>query len=239
MPIRSARRLRECPPKEQEFKPWLTQKANRGETITEGQMNVELREFRSSIPVISSSSATEIVRAAVRNNEKFYLPTRVENAGNSIAHGKLPRYILEGVISEYNSEEVKGSRETSVLGVLHRHLFQIDSIGIDLRAIDATSGLVVATTNVRKKVEASAHFISTAPNTVQQALNSIPSVVTILAGAAIGKVADLADAEIPLINTAVDSEVESRKESLDHALWECSRLGIEQIAEKIESAKRR
>jgi curli biogenesis system outer membrane secretion channel CsgG len=129
-------------------------------------------EVRSSVPEVSCRAATDMFTTALikshafavaerqRLNEGVMREKQLNNSGQSIGttgSAKLTgaQYIFEATISEANPDEARNEAGVSVGGMDTEAGSSAGTIGLDVRVIDAESGLVVDAVDVRKKIESS------------------------------------------------------------------------------------
>jgi curli biogenesis system outer membrane secretion channel CsgG len=190
---------------------------------------VTIYEFRSSVPEIQVKAAQEMFVTALiksgafavaerqRLNEGVIREKQLNAAGQTTgtsASRKLAGagYIFEVVVSEANAGESQTEGGFSLGGMDLAHGNAKDGIGMDVRIVDADSGLVIDAVNVRKKIEAT----STSVSGVGQLAQSLFAMR--------GK-------SIPLNpNANVKS---SRKESVDKALRSCTEAAVYELAKRI------
>lgn len=190
---------------------------------------VTIYEFRSSVPEIQVKAAQEMFVTALiksgafavaerqRLNEGIIREKQLNAAGQTTgtsASRKLAgaSYVFEVVVSEANSGESQTEGGLSVGGMDLAHGNAKDSIGLDVRIVDADSGLVTDAVNVRKKIEAT----STSVSGIGRLAQSIFSMR--------GK-------NLPL---NPDANVKSsRKESVDKALRSCIEAAVYELAKRI------
>lgn len=189
---------------------------------------VTVYEVRSGVPEIQARAATDIFTTALiksgafavaerqRLNEGVLREKQLNAAGQSTgtsASSKLAgaSYIFEVAISEANPGESQGEGGLSAGGLELSHGSAKDSIGMDVRIIDANSGLLVDAVNVRKKIEASGTSVS-----------------------GVGKLASsllrLRGKNVPLNPDA--SVKSSRKESVDKALRSCIEASVYELVKR-------
>lgn len=190
---------------------------------------VTIYEFRSSVPEIQVKAAQEMFVTALiksgafavaerqRLNEGVIREKQINAAGQSTgtsAYSKLAgaNYIFEVVVSEANAGERQGEGNLSVGGMDLSRGSATDSIGMDVRIVDAESGLVIDAVNVRKKIEASSTSVSGVGRLAQS-------------------FAGLRGKSIPL-NPDVSTK-SSRKEGVDKALRSCIEAAVHELAMRI------
>jgi curli biogenesis system outer membrane secretion channel CsgG len=189
---------------------------------------VTIYEFRSSVPEVQVKAASEMFTTALiksgafavaerqRLNEGVIREKQINAAGQSTgtsASSKLAgaNYIFEVVVSEANPGESQGEGNLSVGGMDLSHGNAKDGIGMDVRIVDAESGLVVDAVNVRKKIAASGTSVSGLGRLAQS-------------------FAGLRGRSIPL-NPELSAK-SSRKESVDKALRSCIEAAVYELAKR-------
>ena len=121
-------------------------------------------------------------------------------------------YIFEVTVSEANAGESQTEGGFSVGGMDLSRGDAKDSIGMDVRIVDASSGLVIDAVNVRKKLEATSTSVSGVGRLAQSIFSRK------------GK-------NIPL---NPDANVKSsRKESVDKALRSCIEAAVYELAKRL------
>lgn len=185
-------------------------------------------EFHSSVPEIQAKGATDMFTTALIKSGAFAVAERqrisegvirekqLNAAGQStgtVASSRLAgaNYIFEGTISEASSGESQSEGGLSVGGMEVGGSSAKDSIGMDVRVINAESGLVVDAVNVRKKIEASGASLSGLGRLAQS-------------------IANLQGKSIPL-NPDVSAK-SSRKESVDKALRSCIEAAVYELVKR-------
>lgn len=190
---------------------------------------VTIYEFRSSVPEIQVKAAQEMFVTALiksgafavaerqRLNEGVMREKQLNAAGTTTgtsASRKLAgaSYIFEVVVSEANPGESQTEGGLSVGGMDLTHGSAKDGIGMDVRIVDAESGLVIDAVNVRKKIEAA--------NTSVSGVGKLAQSIFSLRGKS-----------LPL---NPDANVKSsRKESVDKALRSCIEAAVYELAKRI------
>jgi curli biogenesis system outer membrane secretion channel CsgG len=183
---------------------------------------VTIYDFRSSVGELPARGATDMFTTALiksgsfavaernRMNEGVMLERQLNGSGlttGTAASKKLAGadYIFEGTISESNQGARQTNNGVSIGGMNVQSATNVDEIGIDVRIIDASSGLVLDSVNVRKRIESSQSGVSNV-------------------GSLLGAVASMRGRNIPI---PVDANVSSgRKESLDKALRACIETAV-------------
>lgn len=190
---------------------------------------VTIYEFRSSVPEVQVRAAQDMFVTALiksgsfavaerqRLNEGVMREKQINAAGQSTgksASSKLAGagYIFEVTVSEANAGESQTEGGFSVGGMDLSRGDAMDSIGMDVRIVDASSGLVIDAVNVRKKIEATSTSVSGVGRLAQSIFSRK------------GK-------SIPL---NPDANVKSsRKESVDKALRSCIEAAVYELAKRL------
>lgn len=191
---------------------------------------VTIYEFRSSVPEVRPGAAREMfvtalvrsgafaVAERVRLNEGVMRERQLAQAGVTAAapsaQGQVAaaRYIFEVVVSEANAGASENSRSVSVGGLTVSGGSTADRIGMDVRIVDANTGLVVDAVNVVKELESSTSSVSGVGNLL-------------------GSLAGLRGKNLPV---QVDSESRSsRKEGVDRALRSCIEVAVAELARRL------
>ena len=138
---------------------------------------VTIYEFRSSVPGVNGSGATDMFTTALiksgafavaerhRLNEGIMREKQLQSSGMATGRAgstKLAgaQYIFEGTVSEANADEKTAEGGFTVGGMEVGGGAKRDSIGLDVRIVDADSGLVLDSVNVRKPLESGSAGIS-------------------------------------------------------------------------------
>lgn len=186
---------------------------------------VTIYEFRSSVPEVNAGGATDMFTTALiksgyfavaerqRLNEGIMREKQLQAGGQ--ATGKAGKsklagaqYIFEGTVSEANPGESQTEGGISVGGMDMGGSKSSDSIGIDVRIIDASNGLVLDSINVRKKIVTKGGGVSGMGRLAQS-------------------IAGLSGKSIPL---SPDANVKAtRKEGVDKALRSCIEAAVYEI----------
>lgn len=190
---------------------------------------VTIYEFRSSVPEIQVKAAQEMFVTALIKSGAFAVAERQrlnegvmrekqlnatgQTTGTSASRKLVgASYVFEVVVSEVNAGESQTEGGLSVGGMDLGHGSAKDGIGMDVRIVDAESGLVIDAVNVRKKIEATGTSVS-----------------------GIGKLAQsifaLKGKTLPLNPEA--NVKSSRKESVDKALRSCIEAAVYELAKRI------
>ncbi|MDT8273284.1 MAG: CsgG/HfaB family protein [Desulfomonilia bacterium] len=133
---------------------------------------VTIYEFRSSVPEVSAAAATDMFTTALIKSGSFAVAERQRlnegvlrekqmnaqgmTTGNS-ANQQLSgaQYIFEGTVSEANPEESKTGLGGTFKGLGLETSGQKANLGLDVRVVDANTGVVLDAVNVRKPVKQS------------------------------------------------------------------------------------
>jgi curli biogenesis system outer membrane secretion channel CsgG len=132
---------------------------------------VTIYEFRSSLPNVSSHTATDMFQTALvqsgqfrvveraRLNEGVVREKQLQQGGyakGKAAHAQLhgAQYIFEGSLSEANASENQRSGGIAIAGMQIGGGANRDSIAIDVRIVDAASGDILDAITVRKSIKA-------------------------------------------------------------------------------------
>ena len=131
---------------------------------------VTIYEFRSSVPEVSAAAATDMFTTALIKSGSFAVAERQRlnegvmrekqmnaqgmTTGNS-ANQQLSgaKYIFEGTVSEANPEESKTGLGGTFKGLGLETSGQKANLGLDVRVVDANTGVVLDAVNVRKPVK--------------------------------------------------------------------------------------
>ncbi len=133
---------------------------------------VTIYEFRSSVPEVQAGGATDMFTTALIKSGAFAVAERSRLSqgvmaekqlnGSGVATGSSASskvagadFIFEGTISEANQSGSQNGGGMSFGGLNLGGGNNKDSIGIDVRIIDASSGLVIDSVDVRKSVSSS------------------------------------------------------------------------------------
>jgi curli biogenesis system outer membrane secretion channel CsgG len=190
---------------------------------------VTIYEFRSAVPEIQVGAAQEMFKTALVRSGAFVVAERQRlnegvmreralaqqgvTAAGAAGQVQAARYVFEVVVSEANAGASESAQGVNIGGLRVQTASAADSIGLDVRIVDAQTGLVVDAVNVVKKVEAG----QTAVSGVGSLLNAIPGVRRNL--------------PVP-----VDAESRSsRKEGLDRALRETINVAVAELARRLNA----
>lgn len=138
---------------------------------------VTIYEFRSMLPSLSASSATDMFTTALvktgrfrvverqRMNEGVVREKQLQQSGWADGDAsKQPlrgaKYVLEGTVSEANVAERAQSGGVNVAGMQVGGGASHDSIAIDVRVVDVANGDVLDAVAVRKQVTATSSGVS-------------------------------------------------------------------------------
>lgn len=192
---------------------------------------VTIYEFRSSVPEIAARGATDMFTNALvksgafavaersRLNEGVNLERQLAASGQTTggaALGKLAgaNYIFEGTISEANHAQEQSNGSINLGGMEVGASGNVDIIGIDVRVVDATNGLVVDSVNVSKSVQSSQRSVAGVGNML-------------------GALAGLRGRSMPI---NIDVNVQSvRRESLDKAVRACIEGAVLELVKRYAS----
>jgi len=190
---------------------------------------VAIYEFRSSVPEVRVGAAQEMFVTALIKSGAFAVAERQRlnegvmrerqlnssgmTSGNAAANQIAgARYIFEVVVSEANAGEKESASGINVGGMKVGGGSTADSIGMDVRIVDAHSGMVVDAVNVTKAIEASTTSVSGVGNLLQS-----------LAG--------MSGKSLPI---KVDGEHRSsRKDGVDRALRSCMEVAVAELAKRL------
>jgi curli biogenesis system outer membrane secretion channel CsgG len=190
---------------------------------------VTIYEFRSAVPEIQVGAAQEMFKTALVRSGAFTVAERQRltegvmrerqlaqqgvTAGGASGQVQAARYVFEVVVSEANAGASDSAQGVNIGGMRVQTASAADSIGLDVRIVDAHTGLVVDAVNVVKKIEAGTTGISGVGNL----LNAIPGVRRNL--------------PVP-----VDAESRSsRKEGVDRALRETINVAVAELARRLNA----
>lgn len=138
---------------------------------------VTIYEFRSALPNISATAATDMFKTALVQSGQFRVVERARlNQGvirekqlqqGGYASGKAgqaqlrgAQYIFEGAVSEANASENQRSGGIGIAGMQVGGGTNRDSIAVDVRIVDAASGDIVDAITVRKSVKSDSGGVS-------------------------------------------------------------------------------
>ena len=191
---------------------------------------VAIYEFRSAVPEVQVGAAREMFVTALIRSGAFAVAERQRlnegvmrerqlgasgtTAAPPAAQGQMTaaRYIFEVVVSEANAEASQTSGGVTIGGMNMSGGSTADHIGMDVRIVDAQTGLVVDAVNVVKKLESSNTNVSGVGNLLSS-------------------LASLRGKNVPL---QVDGESRSsRKEGVDRALRSCIEAAVAELARRL------
>jgi curli biogenesis system outer membrane secretion channel CsgG len=138
---------------------------------------VSIYEFRSTLPNVSSSAATDMFKTALVHSGRFTVLERSRLnegvvrekqlqqggfAGGQAGQTQLKgaRYLFEGVLSEANASERQRSGGVGVAGLQIGGGSNQESLAIDVRIVDAHSGVVVDAVTVKKALRSESSSVS-------------------------------------------------------------------------------
>jgi curli biogenesis system outer membrane secretion channel CsgG len=191
---------------------------------------VTIYEFRSAVPEVQVAAAREMFMTALVRSGAFSVAERArlsegvmrerQLAQQGVASGgasgqvAAARYVFEVVVAEANSGANENATGISIGGMRVQSASAGDAIGMDVRIVDAQTGLVVDAVNVIKKMEAASTNLSGVGNL----LNSVSA---------------LRGRNLPL---PVDLESRSsRKDSVDRALRSCIEVAVAELARRLNT----
>lgn len=189
---------------------------------------VTIYEFRSSVPEVTAGGATDMFTTALiksgyfavaerqRLNEGIMREKQLQGGGQATGRAgksKLAgaQYIFEGTVSEANPGESQTEGGVSVGGMDVGGSKNADSIGIDVRVVDASNGLVLDSVNVRKKIVTKGGGVSGMGRLAQA-------------------IAGLSGQSIPLSPDA--NFKATRKEGVDKALRSCIEAAVYELVQR-------
>ncbi len=190
---------------------------------------VTIYEFRSAVPEVQVKAGQEMFMTALLNSGAFAVAERQRlNEGvmrerqlqsGGVATGDAgtqkiagAHYVFEVVVSEANVGASDSASTVGIGGMTINTGSAADQIGLDVRAVDASSGLLVAAVNVVKPIEASSTSVSGM-------------------GRLAGALAALRGKTLPV---SVDADVKStRKEGVDRALRSCIEVAVAELARRL------
>lgn len=132
---------------------------------------VTIYEFRSMLPSLSASSATDMFTSALVRTGRFHVVERQRMNEGIVREKQLQqsgwadgnaagqplrgaKYVFEGTVSEANVAEQARSGGVTVAGMQVGGGASHDSIVIDVRVVDVANGDVLDAVSVRRKVTA-------------------------------------------------------------------------------------
>ncbi len=192
---------------------------------------VTVYEFRSSVPDVNGAAATDMFTTALVKSGQFAVAQRQrldetilrEKALNAdgkttgtTAEHKLAgvRYIFEGTVSEFNTEQASNDGSLTVGGMTVGRGNKRAEIGLDVRVVDVDSGLVVDSVNLRKPLAGGTTSITGAGALA----SSVSEIVT-------GK-------RIPL-EPDIAAQT-SRRDGVDRALRACIEAALAELIDRLD-----
>lgn len=188
---------------------------------------VAIYEVRSAVPEVRVAAAQEMFVTALVRSGAFAVAERSrltegvmrerQLAAQGVATGGAggqvagARYVFEVVVSEANAGASENAQGVNIGGMRVQSARAADSIGLDVRVVDAQTGLVVDAVNVVKEIEASSTNVSGI-------------------GSLLGSLSGLRGRNLPV---PVDGESRSnRKEGVDRALRSCIEVAVAELARR-------
>ena len=189
---------------------------------------VTIYEFRSGVAGIDNRALTDMFTNALVKSGAFAVVERQRlvpdittekglnakgaTTGDTATHKLIgAQYIFEGVVSEANPNQDSSDGSVSLGGMEVGGHQQKGEIAIDVRVLDADTGMVLDSVDVSKKVEASGKRMSGVGNLAQS-------------------IAGLSGRSIPLSPDASVST--SHNEGIDRALRACIETAVLELAER-------
>ena len=214
----TARALQQLPPKPREQRP-----------------AVAIHRFRSSVPEVNGSSATDMFTAALVSSGQFRVLERAQLRGGVVAEKQLnasgqtqgstaqvqlldAKYMFEGTVSEANTDEsaTQGNLSVGPVGVAGNS--SRSSVVIDVRVVAVATGEVVDAITVRKPIYNRGAGVSVGGGAAMAAGSS-------------SAFAAVPDAAIP--TTRVGGGVSTaRKDGVGRALRACIEVAVLQLAQR-------
>jgi curli biogenesis system outer membrane secretion channel CsgG len=190
---------------------------------------VAIYEFRSAVPDVQVGAAQEMFVTALIKSGSFAVAERQRlnegvmrerqlnaagiTAGPAAGQVGAARYVFEVVVSEANRGAKESSKSVNIGGMSVGGGSSADAIGLDVRIVDVTTGMVVDAVNVVKTIEASTSNVSGVGNLLESVR------------AKAGK------APMPI---KLDGESRSsRKEGVDRALRACIEVAVAELARRL------
>ena len=189
---------------------------------------VTIYEFRSAVPEVQVGAAQEMFMTALVRSGAFTVAERTRlsegvmrerqlaqqgvTSGGASGQVAAARYVFEVVVSEANVGASESAQGVSVGGMRVQSASAADAIGLDVRIVDAQTGLVLDAVNVVKKLEAATTNVSGV-------------------GSLLNSVAALRGKNLP-VPVDVESRT-SRKESVDRALRSCIEVAVADLARRL------
>jgi len=138
---------------------------------------VTVYEFRSMLPSLSASSATDMFTTALVHTGRFHVVERQRMNEGIVREKQLQqsgwadgdaarqqfrgaRYVFEGTVSEANIAEQARSGGVNVAGMQVGGGASHDSIVVDVRVVDVANGDVLDAVTVRKEITATESGVS-------------------------------------------------------------------------------
>jgi curli biogenesis system outer membrane secretion channel CsgG len=138
---------------------------------------VTIYEFRSEVDELSPRGATDMFKSALVNGGQFRVLERARvNEGvirekqmnaAGLTRGRSARtamteaqYIFEGAITEINPGEKQSDSAFGVAGAQVGHSSNRDVVGVDVRAVDSSTGEIVAVVSVKKAIASQSNSVS-------------------------------------------------------------------------------
>lgn len=191
---------------------------------------VAIYDVRSSVPEVQPGAAREMFVTALIRSGAFAVAERQRlnegvmrerqlaqsgvTAAAPAAQGQVTaaRYIFEVVVSEANAGARESATGVNIGGMQVGGGSTADAIGMDVRIVDANTGLVVDAVNVVKELESSTTSVSGVGNLLSS-------------------IANLRGRNVPV---PVDGETRStRKEGVDRALRSCIEAAVAALAKRL------
>ncbi len=191
---------------------------------------VTIYEFRSSVEEVNGQAATDMFTTALVKSSQFRVVERnrlnsgivaekqLNGAGQSTGNAaqkqlRGARYIFEGTVSEANAGQESHQGGLNIGGMSLSGGHNKDVIGIDVRILDAETGDVLDSVNVRKALDSS---------------NSGVSGVSALAGT----IASMKGASLNPLTPDVEIQ-NSHKEGVDKALRACIESAVLALVKRV------
>jgi curli biogenesis system outer membrane secretion channel CsgG len=189
---------------------------------------VTIYQFRSGVSGIDNQAATDMFTKALLDSGAFLVAERetmatdltsekVLNAtgrstGDSAQHPVVAaQYIFEGTLSEENDSQDSTQNDVSVGGMDVNHASQKGKIAIDVRVVDAQTGLVMDAVTVSKVIRATSNGVSGV-------------------GGLANSIAGLGGASIPL--SPDYSTQTTHNDSVDNALRQCIEAAVLELVKR-------
>ncbi len=192
---------------------------------------VTIYEFRSAVPEVQVAGAQEMFMTALVRSGAFAVAERTRltegvmrerqlaaqgvTAGGAGGQVAAARYVFEVVVSEANAGAAESAQGVNVGGLRVQSGRAADAIGMDVRVVDAHTGLVVDAINVVKEIEATTTQVS--------GIGSLLNSVSALRGRNV-------------VPVPVDAESRSsRKEGVARALRACIEVAVAELARRLHA----